>query len=179
LTACSQQPRYSLRSDRHVRPPPNAWAAFYLAALRCSARCVFLNCFRCRSGTSIFQCWAGLPLLAIASTQPQSAVASQNRFAWIFAIIAAAVCTILVYVAQFKLWTSVCALAAGLAIVVHGTMRKKLLLASAGLLMLLTLLAFASKSQIGSLLPGDILHIGLALTLVLLSVRENEVSLAQ
>jgi hypothetical protein len=115
----------------------------------------------------------GLPLLAIAATQPSSAVASQNRFAWIFAIAAAAMCTVLVYVAQIKLWTSVCAIATALAILVHGTMRKKLLWASAGLLMLLTLLAFATKLQVGSLLPGDILHIGLALTLVLLSFREN------
>jgi hypothetical protein len=110
----------------------------------------------------------GLPLLAIAATQPTSAVASQRRFAWIFAVIAAVVCTLLIYVAQFKLWPSICAIAAALALLTHGAMRKQLLLASAGLLMLLTLLAFAAKVEAGSMQPGDILHMGLALTLALL-----------
>ena len=110
----------------------------------------------------------GLPLLAIAATQPTSAVASQRRFAWIFAVIAAVVCTLLIYVVQFKLWTSICAIAAALALLAHGAMRKELLLATAGLLMLLTLLAFAAKVQAGSMQPGDILHMGLALTLALL-----------
>lgn len=121
----------------------------------------------------------GLPLLAIAATQPTSAVASQKRFAWIFAVAASAVCTLLVYVFHFKLWTSLCAITAALAISVHGSMRKQLLLASTGLLMLLTLLAFAAKTRVGSLLPGDILHIGLAFTLVMLSVCENDVSPAE
>jgi len=110
----------------------------------------------------------GLPMLAIALTQPGSAVASQRRFAWIFAVIAAVVCTLVVMVVQWKLWTSVCAILAALSILGYGTLRKRLLTAAAGLLMLLTLLAFALKFQVGALLPGDILHIGLAATLALI-----------
>lgn len=118
---------------------------------------------------SVLGAGVGLPLLSIAVTQPSSAIASQRRFAWIFAVIAAVVCTLLVYIVQFKLWTSLCAIAAALAILAHGVQRKQLLLASAGVLTLLTLLAFAAKVQAASLLPGDILHIGLSLALILMS----------
>lgn len=117
---------------------------------------------------SMLSAGVGLPMLAIALTQPRSAVASQRRYAWIFAVIAAVVCTLIVMVLQWKLWTSVCAIMSALCILGYGTLRKQLLKAATGLLMLLTLVAFAIKAQVGSLLPGDILHIGLAITLILI-----------
>jgi len=110
----------------------------------------------------------GLPMLAIALTQTGSAVASQRRYAWIFAVIAAVVCTLVVMVFQWKLWASVCAILSALSILGYGAARKRLLTAAIGLLMLVTLVAFAAKAQAGGLLPGDILHIGLAVTLVMI-----------
>lgn len=110
----------------------------------------------------------GLPLLAIALTQPGSAVASQRRFAWIFAVIAAVVSTLVVMVVQWKLWSSVCAILSALSILGFGLLHKRLPTASVGLVILTTLLAFAAKVQAGDLLPGDFLHIGLAVALLLI-----------
>ena len=109
-----------------------------------------------------------LPLLAIGLTQPTSAVASQRRYTWVFAIITSVLCTLLVTVFQWKLWASLCAIAAALSILGHGTMRKQWVEALAGLLMLLALVAFAAKLQAGGLNAGDILHIGLTLSLMLI-----------
>jgi hypothetical protein len=121
----------------------------------------------------------GLPMLAIALIQPGSAVASQRRYAWIFAVIAAVVCTLIVMVVQWKLWTSVCAIMAALSILGYGAVHKRLLTASAGLLMLVTLVAFAAKVQAGGLLPGDILHIGLTVTLLQIGRLANGKSAAE
>jgi len=110
----------------------------------------------------------GLPLLALAVTQPACAVASQRRFAWIFAVIAAVVCTLVVMVMQWKLWTSVCAILAALSIVGFGVSRKLWLPVSTGLVMLATLVAFAGKMTLGHLLPADILHVGLSVTLAMM-----------
>jgi lysylphosphatidylglycerol synthetase-like protein (DUF2156 family) len=111
----------------------------------------------------------GLPLLAIAVTQSTSAVAAQRRFTWIFAVIVAVVCTLVVMVAQLKAWASISAVVAALAILTHGIFRKRFVIAMTGLLMLTTLIAFAAKAQLGPLQSGDLLHIGLALTLLLAS----------
>jgi lysylphosphatidylglycerol synthetase-like protein (DUF2156 family) len=111
----------------------------------------------------------GLPLLAIAVSQPNSAVATQRRYAWIFAVVAAVVCTVLVMVAQLKAWAAICAVMATLTIVISGISRRQGVTAIAGLLMLLALGAFAAKLQFGALQPGDFLHIGLALGLLLLT----------
>ena len=43
----------------------------------------------------------GLPLLAIAVVWPHSAVATERRFTWIFAVIAAVICILLVLMVQF------------------------------------------------------------------------------
>lgn len=110
----------------------------------------------------------GLPLLALAVTQPTCAVASQRRFAWIFAVIAAVVCTLVVMVMQWKLWTSVCAILAALSIVGFGVSRKLWLPFSTGLVMLATLVAFAGKMTLGHLLPADLLHVGLSVTLAMM-----------
>ncbi len=112
---------------------------------------------------------AGLPLLAIAMTQPHSAVGRQRRFAWIFAVTAAVVCTLVVMVVQWKLWASVCALAAAMSMLIWGIRHQQGAVTATGLLMLVTLVAFAAKVQVGPLQPGDILHLGLTLVLWLLS----------
>lgn len=108
----------------------------------------------------------GLPMLAIAVSQPSSAVATQRRYVWIFAVLAAVVCTVLVMVVQFKLWASLCAIVSTLVILMHGLKRKQGRITVAGLLMLLALGAFAGKLQLAFLQPGDFLHIGLALGLL-------------
>jgi hypothetical protein len=108
----------------------------------------------------------GLPLLALAVTQPASAVAAQRRFAWIFAVLAAVACTLAVVVAQLKWWTPVCAIAAAMAIMAYGVARKQGALVATGALLLVTLVAFATRMQAGPLQPGDLLHIGMALTLL-------------
>ena len=110
----------------------------------------------------------GLPLLAVAVVGPSHALAARQRYTGAFAIGAAVVCTLLVEVAQFKVWSSACALAAGLAILACGVLRRQALVAAAGVLMLAALAAFAGKLQAGVFQPGDFLHIGLALALVLL-----------
>jgi hypothetical protein len=111
----------------------------------------------------------GLPLLALAVTQPASAVAAQRRFAWIFAVLAAVASTLAVVMVQLKWWTPVCAIAAALAIVAYGVARKQGAMAATGVLLLVTLVAFAMRMQAGALQPGDLLHIGLTLTLLLAS----------
>lgn len=108
----------------------------------------------------------GLPLLALAVTQPASAVAAQRRFAWIFAVFAAVACTLAVVVAQLKWWTPVCAIAAAVAIVAYGVVRKQGTMVAIGALLLLTLVAFATRMQAGPLQQGDLLHIGMAMTLL-------------
>lgn len=113
----------------------------------------------------------GLPLLALAVCQPSSAVAAQRRYTWIFAVTATVICVLVVMVAQIKLWPSVCAIAAALAILAFGAARRQRRVATAGLFMTAALAAFAVKMQGGGLQPGDFLHIGLALSLIMLSAR--------
>lgn len=110
----------------------------------------------------------GLPLLAIAIVAPHSAVATERRFTWIFAVVAAVVCLVLMLLVQFKLWSSACALVSAVAIVGTAGLRKRWLVLLAGLSILLALLAFAAQLRAGELLPGEFLHIGLALGLWLL-----------
>ena len=111
----------------------------------------------------------GLPLLAIAVVQRGSAVATQRRYTWIFAVVAAVVCTVLVMVVQFKAWAALCALLSALAIVVGGLARRRGLTTAAGLLILLALGAFAGKVSFAVFQPGDFLHIGLSLGLLVLA----------
>lgn len=111
----------------------------------------------------------GLPLLAIAVTQNTSAVATQRRFAWIFAVMAAVVCTLVVMVAQLKWWAPACAVVSALAIVTYGARHRQMAVAATGVLLLATLATFAARVQVGALQPGDLLHIGMALTLLALN----------
>jgi len=111
----------------------------------------------------------GLPLLAIAVSQPSSMVATQRRYSWIFAVLAAVLCTVLVMVVQFKAWAPLCALLSALTIFVVGILRRRGLTTTAGLLILLALGAFAGKFSFAIFEPGDLLHIGLSLGLLVLA----------
>ena len=108
----------------------------------------------------------GLPLLAIAVIQDTSLVATQRRFTWIFAVIAAVVCTLFVMLVQLKWWAPACAVVSAIAIVIYGARKRQLAMAATGVLMLSTLVAFATRMQAGPLQPGDLLHIGMAMTLL-------------
>jgi hypothetical protein len=112
-----------------------------------------------------------LPLLAVTFASPGRAIVTERRYAWIFAVIAAVLCTLLVMLAQFKLWSALCAALSALAIVAAGLGSKQPLVWVAGLLLLLAFAAFAAKLEMAGLLPGDMLHIGMALGLLLLGRR--------
>jgi len=121
----------------------------------------------------------GLPLLAVAVIQPDSAVATQRRFAWIFAIVTGVLCVLLVMVAQLKVWTAVCALLSALGILVMSLKRQEKTTALGAGLLLLALTAFAVKLSLPPLLPGDLLHIGMALGLLALAAGANRVTTAR
>lgn len=107
-----------------------------------------------------------LPLLVVTLVMPESAVSRQRRFAWIFMVIMAIACILLTLLAQIKLWPSACALVSALASATVALKRRDGKAATAGLLMLLALLAFAGKIQTDTLRPGEFLHIGLSLSLL-------------
>lgn len=71
-------------------------------------------------------------------------------------------------VAQIKAWGAVCALLSALCILVLAIKNQKKLSALGGLLLLMTLTAFALKMNLPPLLPGDLLHIGMSLSLLVL-----------
>ena len=110
----------------------------------------------------------GLPLLAVSVVMPESAVARQRRFAWILGIVLAVACVLISLVAQIKVWPSVCALLAATATLIAATARKDWLGATAGLCWLLALVAFAAKVETPHLRPGEFLHAGLTVGLLLL-----------
>ena len=112
----------------------------------------------------------GLPLLAIAVVDPRSAIAGQRRYTWIFAVTAAVVCTLVVMILQFKAWVAVSGFVGVLAVLVAAVVRKQRLPMLAGVCMVAALALFAAKVQAAGLLPGDFLHIGLALGLLMLGL---------
>lgn len=117
---------------------------------------------------SLLGAGAGLPLLGITIAMPQSSVARQARYAWILACAVCVIATVLVIVLQFKLWSSITALAAALAILVTGARWRQPVPAVSGLCMLATLLLFAARTPVPLLVPGDVLHIGLTVSLMLI-----------
>jgi hypothetical protein len=112
----------------------------------------------------------GLPLLAIAVVDPRSAIAGQRRYTWIFAVTAAVVCTLVVMILQFKAWVAVSGFVGVLAVLVAAVVRKQRLPMLAGVCMVAALALFAAKFQAAGLQPGDFLHIGLALGLLMLGL---------
>jgi hypothetical protein len=117
---------------------------------------------------SLLGAGVGLPLLAVALVAPAGAVATQPRFTWIFAVIAAVLCVLLGVVAGLKLWGSVCAFAAALTITAVAARRRDLPALGAGICMVLAFATFAAQLSAGPLRPGEFLHIGLALAMLLL-----------
>lgn len=109
----------------------------------------------------------GLPLIGISLASPTSAVSRQTRYAWIFAVSSSVICILAVMVWQFKLWPSVCAVLATLAVLFYSIQRRDWLAMTVGACLLVALVMFASKLETSALVPGDFLHIGLALGLVL------------
>jgi hypothetical protein len=118
---------------------------------------------------SLLGAGAGLPLVAVALVAPDSAVARQPRYAWILACGACVVCTVLVVVLQVKVWSAATALGAAVAVLVASSRRRQIGLALAGSCMLAALLLFALKTRVPFLAPGDVLHLGLAVALLLVS----------
>lgn len=114
---------------------------------------------------SMFGATVGLPLLGLAALWPRGVVATQTRYAWIFGVSAAVVAVLVVVVGGFKLWASICALLAVLTALIATARRREGWGVAASALLMLGLLAFATKLQTGPLVPGDWLHIGLSLGL--------------
>lgn len=114
---------------------------------------------------------AGLPLVAVATVLPHSGVARQKRYAWILACSACVLATVLVVVLQFKAWSAATALLSSLTVLLVGARRRQADTVGAGLSMLTALLLFAFKTPLPVLAPGDALHIGLALALLLVGLR--------
>ena len=119
---------------------------------------------------SLLGAGAGLPLIALAVTRPQGAVARQTRYAWILGVCASVLCVLLVVVGGFKVWSSVCAFASALAVLGVSARLRDGLATGAGLCMVLAFGTFAAQLRIGPLQPGDFLHIGLAVALARLGV---------
>ena len=117
---------------------------------------------------SLLGAGVGLPLLALALVAPDGAVASERRYTWIFAVVAAVLCVLLGVVAGLKLWGSVCAFASALAIAAVAARRRDLLALGAGICMVLAFATFAAQVSAGPLRPGEFLHVGLALAMLLL-----------
>lgn len=107
----------------------------------------------------------GLPLVGITLAMPGSATARHTRYAWIFAVVSAVIAVLVVMMAQFKLWASLCAVLAAVAMLFSALKRRDWLALASGAFILSALIAFASKVQMANLSPGDLLHIGLAIGL--------------
>ena len=118
----------------------------------------------------------GLPLLAITVIAPASAVASQTRYAWIFAVSAGVLCMLVVIVAGIKVWASAWALLAVVAMAGFAGWHRRWILFAAAVCMLGALLAFAAGVTAGVLVPGDFLHIGLAVGIGLYGYAVNGVN---
>ena len=117
---------------------------------------------------SLLGAGVGLPLLALALVAPDGAVASERRYTWIFAVVAAVLCVLLGVVAGLKLWGSVCAFASALTIAGVAARRRDRLALGVGICMVLAFATFAAQVSAGPLRPGEFLHVGLALAMLLL-----------
>ena len=82
-------------------------------------------------------------------------------------------------VAQLKVWTAVCTLLSALGILVMSLKRQEKTTALGAGLLLLALTAFAVKLSLPPLLPGDLLHIGMALGLLALAAGADRVTTAR
>lgn len=111
----------------------------------------------------------GLPLIAVTVLWPACLVAAKRRYAWVFAVIAAVLCVMFGIVAKTTLWSSGACILAAVTILWVGFVRKEYIIVAAGLSFVGALVVFTIKPQIVDLRPGDLLHIGLALGLILIA----------
>lgn len=110
---------------------------------------------------------AAFPLLAVAVLWPDAAVARQLKFAAIFFIIMAVIGVLAVGVAQKRVVVDVLTVISVVAMVISLARGGRWPTAISTALMLAGLLLFAAKAAIvPALVPGDLLHIGMAIGLL-------------
>ena len=110
---------------------------------------------------------AAFPLLAVAVLWPDAAVARQLKFAAIFFIILAVIGVLAVGVAQKRVVVDALTVISVVAMVISLARGGRWPTAISTALMLAGLLLFAAKAAIvPSLVPGDLLHIGMAIGLL-------------
>ncbi len=116
---------------------------------------------------SMLGAMAAFPLLAVAIVWPDALVTRSTRFAWIFMCFMAVLGVLIVGAGQKRVVADGLAVLSVIAIVVTLARAGLWRGALAGTLMLAGLVLFAAKVAIpGMLVPGDFLHIGMALGLL-------------
>lgn len=116
---------------------------------------------------SMLGAMAAFPLLAVAIVWPDALVTRNTRFAWIFMCFMAVVGVIVVGAGQKRVLADGLAVLSVLAILITLLRERQWRGALAAAVMLLGLALFARKVGAGDLLvPGDLLHIGMALGLL-------------
>jgi hypothetical protein len=114
---------------------------------------------------------AAFPLLAVAVLWPDAAVARQLKFAAIFFIILAVIGVLAVGVAQKRVVVDALTVISVVAMVISLARGGRWPTALTTALMLAGLLLFAAKATVvPALVPGDLLHIGMAIGLFGLGV---------
>lgn len=116
---------------------------------------------------SMLGAMAAFPLLAVAIVWPDALVTRSTRFAWIFMCAMAVLGVLIVGAGQKRVVADGLAVLSVVAIVVTLARAGLWRGALAGALMLAGLVLFAAKVSVGGVLvPGDLLHIGMALGLL-------------
>jgi len=108
-----------------------------------------------------------LPLLAAVALWPQGTLARQPRYAWIFAVVAGAICVLVVVVAGVRLWSSAWALGSVVLMLVVAARRRQGHGVASALCFLAGFAAFLASASGAGLQPGDFLHLGMAAGLLL------------
>ena len=110
---------------------------------------------------------AAFPLLAVAVLWPEAAVARQLKFASIFFIVLAVIGVLAVGVAQKRVVVDALTVISVVAMVISLVRGGRWPAALTTALMLAGLLLFAAKAAVlPALVPGDLLHIGMAIGLL-------------
>ena len=116
---------------------------------------------------SMLGAMAAFPLLAVAIIWPDALVTRSTRFAWIFMCAMAVLGVLIVGAGQKRVVADGLAVLSVVTIVVTLARASQWRGALAGALMLAGLVLFAAKVSVaGVLVPGDLLHIGMALGLL-------------
>ena len=116
---------------------------------------------------SMLGAMAAFPLLAVAIVWPDALVTRSTRFAWIFMCFMAVLGVLIVGAGQKRVVADGLAVLSVIAIVLTLARASLWRGALAGALMLAGLVLFAAKVSVaGVLVPGDLLHIGMALGLL-------------